>query len=238
MTALTDRRRAVVLAVADLTAELGYPPTYREIAAAVGVGSTDTVARAVWHLRQAGIVRPEAVLNRCLCLAPDVVVSREGKVARVVWAEGLGPAPRRVTQNSPGNCPAGAAYHQPANDHCEESPAMPIIPDAEHRARIIDGLRQLATYLDEHPDVPVGFTPISLEFAASASRNDDEARTEVDRVAAMLDATTETSSHGTYSASKCFGAATYRAYAAPKAETRRVNAGLSYLDSVTPEVVS
>lgn len=156
-----------------------------------------------------------------------------GRIARVVWAEGLGPVPRRITQNTPvGISDEGA--HQSANDR-QESSAMSSIPEAEHRARVIDGLRLLATYLDDHPDVPVGYTPVSLEFSASASRSDEEACAEVDRVASMLGAVTETSSRGTYSASKCFGAAAYRVYAAPKAETSRVNAGLSYLDSVTPE---
>jgi hypothetical protein len=137
------------------------------------------------------------------------------------------------------NGPAGIsdeAAHQPANDpRPKESPAMTILSEAAHRARVIDGLRLLASYLSDHPDVPVGFTPVSLEFSASASRSDEDGRAEVDRVAAMLGAATETSSHGTYSASKCFGAATYRVYAAPKAETSRINAGLSYLDSVTPD---
>lgn len=232
MSTLTDRQRDVVLAVADLTSRYGYPPTYREIAAAVATTSTETVARAVLSLRRAGILRPAPTYNRCLTLAADVAVSRDGRIARVMWVEGLGPVPRPLKPNAPGHREAEGAHI--ANDR-EGVEAVNIIPDAEHRRSVIDGLRRLATYLDEHPDVPVGFTPVSLEFAASGVRSEEEARAEVDRVAALIGAATETSASGTYSASKCFGAATYRVYASSKASGRRVTAALSYLDNVTPD---
>lgn len=109
MSDLTDRQRDIVAAIADLTARLGYPPTFREIAQAVGTTSTATVALSVRRLRDAEVLRPAPTHNRCVSLAPDVVVSRDRKIARVVWAETLGPVPRRITQNTPGHITAEGA---------------------------------------------------------------------------------------------------------------------------------
>lgn len=105
MTGPTARQRAVVLAVADLTARRGYPPSYQEVAREISRSSTSSIAVHVRNLRRAGILRGVSQASRALALADDVVTSRDGKVARI----------RPVTQNTPGDFPAGGAY-QPAND--------------------------------------------------------------------------------------------------------------------------
>lgn len=141
-----------------------------------------------------------------------------------------------VQAGAPSQCPAEDSLKA---DEPRRQSAMSIIPEDERRARVIDGLRQLATYLDEHPEVPVGIDPIiELGYAASALRADDEARAEVDRVADLIGAVPETSAHHTYSAAKTFGPARYRVFAIPKADMRRSDAHMTYADSVTPEAAS
>ena len=114
MSGLTDRQRDIVAAVADLTTRLGYPPTYREIAKAVGLASVSSVADHVDSLRLAGVLTTNRFSARSVRLA-----------------EGVAP----VT-----NGPAGIsdeAAHQPAND-CKESPAMSSIPEATRRPAFLN----------------------------------------------------------------------------------------------------
>lgn len=54
-----------------------------------------------------------------------------------------------------------------------------------HRHDVIAGLRALADWLEDHPDVPVSGDQV-VQYWASAGRSPLEARAEVDRIAAAL----------------------------------------------------
>jgi hypothetical protein len=130
--------------------------------------------------------------------------------------------PPPLTHPAPATPPAGDTAEgalSTATDH-EESRAMTILSDAEHRTAIIDGLRRLATYLENHPDIPVGLS-VTMHYSASARVNDDEqARAEVARIAALLEVLPEASEHGHYTATKQFGPVRYTTHAVPKAALR------------------
>jgi SOS-response transcriptional repressor LexA len=84
---LTDRQRAIVVAVHRLTDQHGYPPPPGGIGAAVGLSSVGEVQRYVRGLAAAGVLRNSPYRPRTVRLAPDIAVSRNGQVARVVWTD-------------------------------------------------------------------------------------------------------------------------------------------------------
>lgn len=51
-----DKNNPVLRAVQNLTDELGYPPTFREVGKRVGLSSPDTVYRRLLALRGRGLV--------------------------------------------------------------------------------------------------------------------------------------------------------------------------------------
>lgn len=61
MRPLTARQREVVCAIDTLTAQQGYPPTWRELMAALGLRSANTINGHLHSLRVKGAVtwRPE-----------------------------------------------------------------------------------------------------------------------------------------------------------------------------------
>jgi hypothetical protein len=106
--------------------------------------------------------------------------------------------------------------------------------EAERRQAVIDGLRELADFLTEHPDVPVG----TWTLLYHARGTDEEKRAEVDRVAAILGVTA--GSPGTpdhYLADREFGGITYEALAITDEHMRRYVAASSYDGAVEPEEV-
>jgi hypothetical protein len=108
--------------------------------------------------------------------------------------------------------------------------------EAERRQAVIDGLRELADFLTEHPDVPVGNT-WSLMYHARGT--DEEKRAEVDRVAAILGiagGTPNDPDH--YEAVRKFGAISYEALAITDEHMRRYRAASSYDGAVEPEAVA
>src|SRR5487761_1790527 len=86
-----------------------------------------------------------------------------------------------------------------------------LIPgDLLHRAKVINGLRQLADCLDNHPDLPVA--SFGWEVNVYPHQDDPAAsRTEVDRIAATLgtDVTDDTGQGGHYRAGRSFGLISY-----------------------------
>jgi hypothetical protein len=103
------------------------------------------------------------------------------------------------------------------------------------RARVTDGLRQAADYLDQHPDVPVsehGWTLLSFP----APGDDDAGRAEVDRVAAVLGVThvDDTADGGHYRAVRTFGPVTYKIVHIPARQQAAHRALMSYSGAVTP----
>lgn len=68
MTRVTLRQRQVLAAIAELAAERGYPPTMREIGAAVGLSSSSTVAVHISNLEQIGMLTRDRHTPRSLLL--------------------------------------------------------------------------------------------------------------------------------------------------------------------------
>jgi hypothetical protein len=110
---------------------------------------------------------------------------------------------------------------------------LPIPDDLFARAQIIVGLRKLADYLEDHPDLPVP------EFGGDVTfypRGDDEQRrAEVDRIADILGVkpTDDTRRDGHYRAIKSFGRMTYRAVHIPSRSWARYQARDSYRANIT-----
>jgi hypothetical protein len=81
------------------------------------------------------------------------------------------------------------------------------------RLRLIAGLLALAKFLKENEEVP---TPKHIDVMIFPHKsNDDADRCEVDRIAALVGVTTQTSAASHYVASCTFGPIEYRAIAIP-----------------------
>ena len=85
----------------------------------------------------------------------------------------------------------------------------------EQRVRLIAGLRDLADFLDQNPDVPVPRRADLLVFPPEAS--DAEMFAEIDTIAELIGSTASDadSPRGHYSAVRDFGPVQYRAVAIP-----------------------
>jgi repressor LexA len=70
MTDLTDRQREVLTALANLTTRDGMPPTLRELAAELGISSTNGVSDHLRALLRKGYVRAATGRSRGWRLAP------------------------------------------------------------------------------------------------------------------------------------------------------------------------
>lgn len=110
---------------------------------------------------------------------------------------------------------------------------MTTNPDT--RAAFIAGLRELASYLEEHPAVPV--PPIGLRVTICAIADTDEAeRAQVDAFAAAAGAEiARDGSDGYYTASRVFGPIEYEATAITEARMAQYAAEQSYRGCVVPE---
>ncbi len=111
-----------------------------------------------------------------------------------------------------------------------------LIPsDLLHRAKVIDGLVELAAYLEAHPDVPVA--PFGWDLNVYTQDDDDAAcRAEVDRIAASLGAQVQddTGRGGHYRADRRFGLISYAAVHVTARRSAAYNALMSYHGCVTP----
>src|SRR5690348_16981801 len=77
---LTPRQRSILTVIRDWVDEHGYPPTMREIGAAVGLASPSTVAHHMAVLEKNGFLRRDARGSRAVDIRPpgDDVESRGG----------------------------------------------------------------------------------------------------------------------------------------------------------------
>jgi hypothetical protein len=107
----------------------------------------------------------------------------------------------------------------------------------EPRAEVIGGLRQLADYLDQHPEVPVNEFGWSLLDFTRHDVDDTAGKAEVDQVAATLGVTVrdETPRGGHYRAVKAFGLVTYEFLHVTKRRQAASEALMSYSGCVTPD---
>jgi hypothetical protein len=111
-----------------------------------------------------------------------------------------------------------------------------LIPsDLLHRAKVVGGLRQLADWLDDHPDLPVA--PFGWEVNVYPHQDDPAAsRAEVDRIAATLgtQVADDTGQGGHYRAQRIFGLISYGAVHIPARNIATYDALMSYRGCVTP----
>jgi hypothetical protein len=90
---------------------------------------------------------------------------------------------------------------------------------ATERQAFISGLRALAGFLEENPEVPAPVNTSVLVFPPHAS--DAENRREIDAIASRIGSGTRTTpAYGHYVTSRAFGAVGYRAVAIPPDVTK------------------
>ncbi|MGP3931292.1 hypothetical protein [Nonomuraea sp. KM88] len=104
----------------------------------------------------------------------------------------------------------------------------------DHRRALIDGLLNLAIFLETHPDVPTssGLTLRHIPERAS----DEDLRAEIDRIAAILGSRVDAgnSPYDHYATSIHFGPVEYRAVAIPAAARALYDAESSYRGCIEP----
>ncbi len=90
---------------------------------------------------------------------------------------------------------------------------MTYYASEDERSLLIDGLRAVAQFLQDHPDVPAPRWADVLVFPPDGP--DEEMRAEIDVIAAHIGVETSESARGHYSCSMSFGPVEYRAVAIP-----------------------
>jgi hypothetical protein len=112
---------------------------------------------------------------------------------------------------------------------------MPDYPSRSQRAEIIDGLRQVADYLDTHPGAPVA--PYGWDLMDFPPRGTDaEGRAAVDQVAAVLGVTPHDDTEGGhYTAARTFGRIRYRYVHISARRRASYEAWSTYDGAVTPD---
>jgi hypothetical protein len=83
----------------------------------------------------------------------------------------------------------------------------------DERCRLIDGLRAVVQFLQDHPDVPAPCWVDILVFPPDGL--DEEKRAEIDVIASRIGAEASESAGSHYSCSVSFGPVEYRAVAIP-----------------------
>lgn len=117
-------------------------------------------------------------------------------------------------------------------DEPESEPEPAALDEAnERRAQLVAGLRELAQFYVDHPEVPIPRFP---DFAHCVNADNDEAGSaEVQAIAAALGVELE---HGVHiRARRRFGALQFNAYYVPREVARRHAASSSYYGVVEPD---
>jgi hypothetical protein len=91
---------------------------------------------------------------------------------------------------------------------------MTYYADSTERTRLIAGLRDLATFLENSPDVPAPRWADVMVFPHNDT--DDTNRAEIDAIASRIGAETSDNGRGHYAACRFFGPVEYRAVAISK----------------------
>lgn len=110
------------------------------------------------------------------------------------------------------------------------------IPHETTRTEVTSGLRQLADYLDAHPDLPVALFGWDLLVGADGD-NDAAKKAELDRIAAVLGVqiNDKFADTGHYSAVRSFGPISYHAYHVTTHAKAAYQAYMTYADAVIPD---
>jgi hypothetical protein len=101
-----------------------------------------------------------------------------------------------------------------------------------NRTDLIDGLLNLAAFLEAHPEVPISSNVVVHHFPEHD--NDADMRAEIDHIAAHVGSRIEfdDSPYGHYATSVCFGPVEYRAVAILAAARARHDAERSYFGCI------
>ncbi|MEU8321186.1 hypothetical protein AB0C33_22785 [Nonomuraea sp. NPDC048881] len=104
------------------------------------------------------------------------------------------------------------------------------------RTALINGLLDLAAFLEAHPDVPVT-TSVTVDHFPR-HHTDAEKCADIDQIAARIGSTIDQADipYGHYSTSRFFGPVEYRAVAILAAARARHDAEASYRGCVQPDV--
>lgn len=102
----------------------------------------------------------------------------------------------------------------------------------DERKGVIAGLRGLANFLEENPDVPSPRLVEVMVFPSAVA--DEDALREVDAIAVLISARIDdrTANYGNYTASRYFGPVQYRAVAIPAASRTYHEERASYVKNV------
>ena len=102
------------------------------------------------------------------------------------------------------------------------------------RRDLITGLRALATFLEDSPQIPAPYSVDVLVFPPDAP--DEDGRAEIDRIAALAGASVDdqTAEYGHYTASRVFGPVEYRAVFIPPRTRACYDARGSYSGNIIP----
>jgi hypothetical protein len=107
-------------------------------------------------------------------------------------------------------------------------------PTPDRRAQLIAGLREFASYLDDHPHIPA---PRYVDIHLFPNGPDEAMRAEVDRIAAVLGSTPEEGEQGDrYAVTRMFGPLVTLRVVALFARARADHQALmTYAGAVQPE---
>jgi hypothetical protein len=103
------------------------------------------------------------------------------------------------------------------------------------RTELINGLLDLAAFLEAHPEVPVSSHAVVHHFPEQDS--DADMRNEIDQIAACIGSSIEfeDSQYGHYATSVCFGPVEYRAVAVLTVARARHAAERSHWGCIEPD---
>ncbi|MGW0807178.1 hypothetical protein [Nonomuraea sp. NPDC002799] len=105
----------------------------------------------------------------------------------------------------------------------------------DHRSALINGLLDLAAFLETHPDLPASSSVTLHHFPKQD--NDTDLRAEIDQIATRVGSPIdfEDSPYGHYATSVFFGPVEYRAVAILAAARERHDAEASYRGCIQPD---
>ncbi|MFD1120837.1 hypothetical protein [Sphaerisporangium aureirubrum] len=108
--------------------------------------------------------------------------------------------------------------------------------DTDHHTAFIAGLRQLATFLEANPEVPVPRHSTSIAYFPERTA-DAEMCAEIDRITALCGSKIDPGSltHDHYGTTLCFGPIRYEAFAVLANARARHDAFVSYQGCITPD---
>jgi repressor LexA len=126
---LTPRQRSILTMIRDWVDEHGYPPTMREIGAAVGLASPSTVAHHMAVLEKNGFLRRDARGSRALDIRPPADDASNGAGASTRAPAQLAPVGRSVAQSSGATPPAAgrSAVRAPVRGVDDDDVRVPLL---------------------------------------------------------------------------------------------------------------